>query len=342
MTGMKRQVDIDIAKGFGIILVVWAHAYGPGLDYITQFHMPFFFFISGLLYASADVSCKDYIVRKGKSLLLPFWWWNGLFFPLYFVSFYWKNWSAAVFAKEAAEIVCTLEKVPFLGATWFLAALFQVSIIAHLIVRGFRKNRFGDFALLGVGAAACGIGFLITFPHRISRTLICSVFYICGYLYKKYLRDHINERIKNVGAIACGILYLVIASYNQVSLGENEYQYKAAFIVGVFAATAFLLRLSRWLLEVEMLHWVSDHLAYIGRNSLCIVIWHLLWFRVPILLQILTMHAGLNAIVAFPVYDASGLWWLVYLASGIYLSLGWQYVLEHNPLSPVMRKVHII
>lgn len=54
------------------------------------------------------------------------------------------------------------------------------------------------------------------------------------------------------------------------------------------------------------------------------------------------MHAGLNAITAFPVYDASGLWWMAYLTAGIYLSLGWQYVLEHNPLSPVMRKVHMI
>lgn len=335
---IKRRDDLDIAKGIGIILVVWAHACGPGSDYITQFHMPFFFFVSGLLYSSTDVSCKDYIVRKGKSLLLPFWWWNGLFFPLYFVLFYWKDWSMAVLIKEAAEIACTLEKVPFLGATWFLAALFQVSVIVHLIIRGFENKRFGDLVLLGVGVAACGIGFLVTFPYRLSRTLICLLFYICGYLYKKYLK----YRPGAGAAIACGALYLVIASYNEVSLGDNKYQYKVAFIVGVLAATAFLLWLSKWLLETEMFHEISEHLAYIGRKSLCIVIWHLLLFRVPILFQILTMHAGLNAITAFPVYDASGMWWMAYLTAGIYLSLGWQYVLEHNPLSPVMRKVHMI
>ena len=323
----RRQTDIDIAKGIGIILVVWAHAYGPGGFYITQFHMPFFFFVSGLLYSSAGVSCKDYIARKGKSLLLPFWWWNGLFLPVYFILFYWGNWSTGVFVKEAAEILFTLEKVPFLGATWFLPALFQVSVFVHFMIRGLRKNRAGDMILLAVSVAVCVLGFSVTFPHRISRTLICSFFYVCGYLYKTYLRDRIAGRIRDVGAIMCGILYIIIASYNEVSLGGNEYRYKLAFIVGVFAATAFLLRLSEWISNIEKLCRLSDHLAYIGRNSMCIVIWHLLLFRVPIVLQILVMRADLKAITAFPVYYASGFWWAVYIVAGIYLSLGWQYVL---------------
>ncbi len=338
----RRRTDIDIAKGIGIILVVWAHACGPGNFYITQFHMPFFFFVSGLLYSSEDASGIGYIARKGKALLLPFWWWNGLFLPLYFVLFYWGNWSIGVFVKEAAEILFTLEKVPFLGATWFLPALFQVSVIVHLMIRGLRKNRAGDMILLGASAAVCVLGFSVTFPHRISRTLICSFFYVCGYLYKKYFRDHIAGHIKDIGAPICGILYIIIASYNEVSLGGNEYRYKWAFIGGVFAATFFLLRLSEWLSNMEKICWFSDHLAYIGKNSMCIVIWHLLLFRVPIILQILVMRADLKAITAFPVYDASGLWWAVYIAAGIYLSLGWQYILQHNPLSPIMRKMHMI
>jgi len=32
-----RQIDLDIAKGIGIILVVWAHASGPLSGYINQF-----------------------------------------------------------------------------------------------------------------------------------------------------------------------------------------------------------------------------------------------------------------------------------------------------------------
>ena len=42
---MKQRAGyLDIAKGIGILLVVWAHARGPFSTYIYQFHMPLFFF----------------------------------------------------------------------------------------------------------------------------------------------------------------------------------------------------------------------------------------------------------------------------------------------------------
>lgn len=40
----KRSKCIDIIKGIGIIMVVWAHAGGPFSKYINSFHMPLFFF----------------------------------------------------------------------------------------------------------------------------------------------------------------------------------------------------------------------------------------------------------------------------------------------------------
>lgn len=49
--GLKERLDwIDFAKGIGIILVVWAHTRGFFTNYIEQFHMPLFFFVSGYLY----------------------------------------------------------------------------------------------------------------------------------------------------------------------------------------------------------------------------------------------------------------------------------------------------
>lgn len=40
---LKRLDYMDIAKGIGIIAVVWAHSNGPLSDYMYQFHMPLFF-----------------------------------------------------------------------------------------------------------------------------------------------------------------------------------------------------------------------------------------------------------------------------------------------------------
>ena len=68
----KTRINyLDIAKGIGIILVVWAHARGPFMSYMYQMHMPFFFLISGLLY-HPDISWKEYFVRKLKSLYIDY------------------------------------------------------------------------------------------------------------------------------------------------------------------------------------------------------------------------------------------------------------------------------
>ena len=52
MEDTKRIDFIDVAKGIAIFLVVYGHTYdGRNLHlFIYSFHMPLFFFISGLLF----------------------------------------------------------------------------------------------------------------------------------------------------------------------------------------------------------------------------------------------------------------------------------------------------
>lgn len=75
----KRIEYLDVAKGVGIILVVWAHASGPFSNYINQFHMPLFFLISGFLYNSR-LSVIEYVKNKVIHLYIPFVFWNLLGF----------------------------------------------------------------------------------------------------------------------------------------------------------------------------------------------------------------------------------------------------------------------
>lgn len=65
---------VDVAKGVGIVLVVLAHALPKDhviWQFINQFHMPFFFMISGYLY-STKTSWVKFVVRKIKTLWVPF------------------------------------------------------------------------------------------------------------------------------------------------------------------------------------------------------------------------------------------------------------------------------
>lgn len=82
----SRIKFIDLARGIGIILVVFGHAIVPEIrnsnsifmniyKYIYIFHMPLFFFISGYVFEINKGRYSDiklFIKKKAKSLLLPY------------------------------------------------------------------------------------------------------------------------------------------------------------------------------------------------------------------------------------------------------------------------------
>ena len=82
----KRLDWADIAKGIGIILVVFAHTLVPKIRdansvirfiwiFIYNFHMPLFFFISGWLFErnlSRHTNKGKFIVGKARLLMLPY------------------------------------------------------------------------------------------------------------------------------------------------------------------------------------------------------------------------------------------------------------------------------
>ena len=70
-----REEWIDIAKGIGIILVVFCHIKVSFLTtYIYWFHMPLFFLISGYLHRQPDSLTEIFSVSVQKTyrLLIPY------------------------------------------------------------------------------------------------------------------------------------------------------------------------------------------------------------------------------------------------------------------------------
>lgn len=65
MEERKRNSYIDIAKGLGMLLVIWGHIKQGGLsvDFTYSFHMPFFFFLSGMLFSPEKYMCMGGVFR---------------------------------------------------------------------------------------------------------------------------------------------------------------------------------------------------------------------------------------------------------------------------------------
>ena len=80
----ERVEWIDCAKGIGIILVIMGHSICPDtlLYWLYTFHMPLFFFLSGLTFNfDKYYEFKSFAINKIKSLLIPY----ALLSLIYFV-----------------------------------------------------------------------------------------------------------------------------------------------------------------------------------------------------------------------------------------------------------------
>ena len=73
MKNNKRIAWIDNAKAIAIFFIVLGHRLPSGelCGYLYSFHVPMFFFLSGLTF-SADKSPQKYLKEKATRILIPY------------------------------------------------------------------------------------------------------------------------------------------------------------------------------------------------------------------------------------------------------------------------------
>lgn len=84
-----RLNTLDIAKGIGIIFVVFAHVnYTPSLlVLIYSFHMPLFFILAGMVFNREKYpTFKDFIKRRWETMIIPYLIFSALSMIYVFVS----------------------------------------------------------------------------------------------------------------------------------------------------------------------------------------------------------------------------------------------------------------
>ncbi|MBB4407517.1 acyltransferase family protein [Agrobacterium radiobacter] len=139
-----RDYSYDVAKGLCIILVVFGHA-ERGLngsvapphfslmgfaDYaIYTFHMPFFFFVSGLFFSGQDTTPKDFSAKIAKNIAYPYILWSMLHGSLMVVMGRLGLTNTTIDFTRVLEILWSPIS-PF----WFLYSLFFCQLASHVFV----------------------------------------------------------------------------------------------------------------------------------------------------------------------------------------------------------------
>jgi len=140
----NHRVDwIDTLKLIGIFYIYVGHfGKNAGLLYpfVFSFHVPLFFFISGIFAKKPDnlKSLPNIFLKSFKLIIVPYFIFCVLSLAFYLVRF---NWDAATLYRSAIGAIFGVRGGIFAESLWFLPCMFIV-IIYHSIMMCIIKNKW--------------------------------------------------------------------------------------------------------------------------------------------------------------------------------------------------------
>lgn len=264
---MKRNPALDIAKGIGIILVVFGHSYSSGNPFyywIGSFHMPLFFLVTGIVYGmrKAEYRAIQFPWRKKIStMLVPYLIWGlltqGTFGMLKIIG-----------GSAPGEVFTSVLQQIFRGNAgflWFLPTLFLAELLFYL----FSTDQIRFPAMLALGCVGLFFPALPWLPGNDSRCLLAFFFIAAGYFGHRILLTP----GKPILLLLCTCLSFGLGAANgEVILPGGQLGNPFLFFITSFCGSYIVIQLS---------HALSHHgkkaasiLAWFGKNSIIILCVH--------------------------------------------------------------------
>lgn len=295
-----RLVSIDIARGIGILLVVLGHTLAEANYHVQNstvfffgrliysFHMPLFFFLSGMFFKS-DMRFLDVLKRRFDSILKPY------LFTLFLVYF------ASVFFDKTLGLGTALNRIAkalygnsyylelYWSQLWFLPTLFAVSIFAFVFYAIFKRfpawltflgllltlvvgvltiNKFMpfDLAIFGYSVQLNGL------PFSLDLVLVCGFFFLLGHEVHGRVQIKIFSPLWVLIGSAIVLISLNVFFEGMMNLNTREYETPLVNTLEALLGIVFVLSLSQWIEKWG--GWASKAFQYYGKISLIVLIFH--------------------------------------------------------------------
>lgn len=271
---------VDVARGIGIVLVVYAHvASGPLRNFIFLFHMPLFFVLSGYLHRTRPAGRAA--ARKARTLLVPY----ASFLVLIAV--------LTVGAKtlgDGGDLLTAADRlrrlVPALlyggqdltaelGAFWFVTCLFLANLLfnAILLWAGDPLSRRAVHAVAWCAVAAYLVAWLDrpTYWNAGVVPMAVVLMWAGAAWAARPARDRAVVAAAAVGVAT--ILWAATVVPAAASFDMKSYTYGVP-VVGVLLAVALtvvFVQLCRW---VDLVPGVAPAIAWVGRASITVLFVH--------------------------------------------------------------------
>lgn len=284
MSTITRDKTIDFVKGFGMLLVLFAHInyIEPVHTIISSFHMPLFFIVSGMLFNDKKHrEFKPFLLTRIKTILLPY-------LAFVFVSLIYSSFLLFIGRSFTFDYIITQIKLILLDRTyvdlsginnvalWFLPCLFMVEIlyfwinkikhpllffgtISTLVILGWVLSKF-SWALLpwNLRSAIFSIGFY-AIGNRILRPLHKWIKTAFVKFNKNYIYIYIICTITSL----VSVIPIALAN-GTVGLGSSTFSNGIMFYESGVLGTVFAFSLSMLFSGLKGFRIIN----YVGKNSL--------------------------------------------------------------------------
>lgn len=284
-TAPSRMSWIDATKGLGIVLIVLGHIMSvetPSAFYVTiyAFHVPLFFFVSGLTLKPGRETFGHMLRGKVRTLLVPY-----LCYALLGYVFYLVGYLLAQALQLKIEQFNYGPWHPLFGVfygtlgdghlvntpVWFIIALFCTFVIGYAINTyvssvPVRLVIVVSLALLGYLASRH-----LKLPWSLASALVGLVFFQAGHLHARRFGLGAMPRPVLFPVVAVTLIISLFSTLNGfVTLADMELGQPAWFVLFAFSGLYLTLAVVQWLGPR------APWLIRLGQWSMAIMVIHML------------------------------------------------------------------
>lgn len=288
----SRDLSVDIARGIAIFLVIFGHITHISVirSYIWSFHLPLFFFISGLLFCRQKYgSFAAFFRSRVKGLLIPY-------VAFYLITLlYWvliERRTRGADCTVASQIVglfygtYSLDYMYFNGALWFIPCLLTIQLI-HWFVSKQDDWRCTMVVMLMLNILGLSLkDYIAWLPWGINAAMIAGIFYSMGdaskSLYKK--TDVWDKSVMVCIMVGCISMQCLVSPASITDLAAMKFSGPALYIPVALVGIAAYCMLSKIIAHNALLEWL-------GRNSLVLFAFQEPVYRVVIFVMGKVIHA---------------------------------------------------
>ena len=331
----ERNAQLDIAKGLGMAIVVLFHARILS-EVWTQFHMPLFAFLSGILYreqynTSLNQVCV-YTKKKIKGCYVPFVIYNFIFLALhnlfYKIHIYGEFGGKKYYNKKdfLHQIIAILtmgggESLP--GPMWYLIAMLEFTVL-YACIRFCVKKHLGNqnkinICVTIICACLMMIGFsMVALPRMLNKALILMFYYHLGYMAYIYLNDRKEREHKKdaVITIVCSIGVLISGMCVAADWPKFSWIIIPAGCAGIILTLKVACVLDKYTRRTK------KYFIFIGQHTLFILGTQYLGFKAGNMFQILFQKRSVNWLEMYGVSVNEPLKWkIIYFLCGLLIPL---------------------